>query len=45
MGKLRIDGVWWFWNEDGEVLRDSRNRRDLKLTMRERKGEENGGRE
>lgn len=43
-GKLSIDGVWWFWNEDGEVLRDSRNRRGLKLTMGEGKGEENGGR-
>lgn len=36
-GKIRIDGVWWFWDEEEEVLKDRKgNIRD----ERERNGEE-----
>lgn len=37
--KKRIDGEWWWWNKEREVLVNARGR---SMTERERKGEISG---
>lgn len=39
IGKIRIDGIWWKWDEDKEVLRDMKgNERILAKGGRKRRG-------
>lgn len=37
-GKLRMEGQWWVWDEEGEVLRDGKGR-----VWGERQGKVNKG--